>query len=83
MSQVSEVIKTFFADFERASNGFEPNFLVSQFSDPYMAADPHGNIQVVGRDEFLAGTAINAFLFSLRIQALRSKHDGFCLCLVG
>ena len=57
MSQISDVVKSFFEDFERGSNTFERDLLASQFSDPFMAADPHGGIQVVKRDDFLAGIA--------------------------
>ncbi len=57
MNQVSDLIKAFFEDFERASNLFEQDLLASQFSDPFMAADPHGGIQVVKKEHFLAGIA--------------------------
>ena len=56
MNQISDVVKRFFADFERASNLFE-SALASQFRDPFMTADPDGGIQVVKRDEFIAGIA--------------------------
>jgi hypothetical protein len=46
MNQVSDVVKTFFEEFERKSNTFEHD-LAFQFSDPFMAADPDGGIQVV------------------------------------
>ena len=69
MKQVSDIIKTFFEDFERASNMFEPDLLASQFSDPFMAADPHGGIQVVKKDDFLAGIAKRqAFFHSIGFQ---------------
>jgi len=42
MNQVSNTIKTFFEGFERASNSFDQDLLASQFSDPFMAAEPHG-----------------------------------------
>jgi len=38
MNQISDIIKTFFEEFERASNLFDPDLLASQFSDPFMAA---------------------------------------------
>jgi hypothetical protein len=57
MNQVSDVVKTFFEDFERGSNTFERDLLASQFSDPFMAADPDGGIQAVKKDDFLAGIA--------------------------
>ena len=34
MNQVSDVVKKFFEDFERASNTFEGDRLALQFSDP-------------------------------------------------
>ena len=57
MNQVSDVVKKFFEDFEQASNTFEGDLLASQFSDPFMAANPDGNIQVVKKDDFIAGIA--------------------------
>src|SRR5258708_6782471 len=57
MNQVSDVVKKFFEDFERASNTFEGDLLALQFSDPFMAADPDGGIRVVKKDDFIAGTS--------------------------
>lgn len=72
MSQVSDVVKRFFADFERGSNAFERDLLASLFSDPYMAADPDGGIQVVKRDDFIAGIAKRqAFFQSIGFQHVR------------
>ena len=72
MNQVSDIINTFFEDFERASNIFEPDLLASQFSDPFMAADPHGGIQVVKKDDFLAGIAKRqAFFHSIGFQFVK------------
>lgn len=72
MNQVSDIIKTFFEDFERASNEFERDLLASQFSDPFMAADPHGGIQVVKKDDFLAGIAKRqAFFYSIGFQFVK------------
>ena len=56
MNQASAAIQKFFAEFEQRSNSFE-NELALQFSDPFMAADPDGGIQVVKRDDFIAGIA--------------------------
>jgi hypothetical protein len=42
MKQVSDVVKTFFDEFERGSNTFERDLLALLFSDPFMAADPGG-----------------------------------------
>lgn len=72
MSQVSDIIKTFFEDFERASNTFERDLLVSQFCDPFISADPNGGIQVVKQDDFLAGIAKRqAFFHSIGFQFVK------------
>ncbi len=63
MSQVSAVVKTFFEDFERASNRFERDLLAFQLSDPFMSVDPNGGIQVVKREDFLAGIAKRQVFF--------------------
>src|SRR5215469_79427 len=72
MNHVSDIIKTFFDDFERASNTFERDLLASQFSDPFMAADPHGGIRVVKQGDFLAGIAQRqAFFHSVGFQFVK------------
>lgn len=72
MKQVSDLVRTFFEDFERASNTFEQDLLASQFSDPFMAADPHGGIQVAKKDDFLAGIAKRqAFFHSIGFQFVK------------
>jgi hypothetical protein len=72
MNQVSDVIKTFFEEFERGSNLFEPDLLAFQFSDPFMAAGPDGGIQVVKKDDFLAGIAKRqAFFHSIGFQFVK------------
>ncbi len=72
MSQISDIIKTFFEDFERGSNTFERDLLAFQFSDPYMAADPDGGIHVVKKDDFLAGIAKRqAFCHSVGFQFVK------------
>jgi len=72
MEQVSDVVKTFFEDFERASNTFERDLLSSQFSDPFMVADPSGGIQVVKKDDFLTGIAKRqAFFHSIGFQSVK------------
>src|SRR5437660_9268962 len=72
MKQVSDLIRAFFEDFERASNTFEQDLLASQLSDPFMAADPNGGIQVVKKDDFLAGIAKRqAFFHSIGFQFVK------------
>jgi len=71
MTQVSDVVKTFFEDFERRSNTFESS-LASQFSDPFMTADPDGGIQIVKKDDFLAGISKRqAFFQSIGFQFVK------------
>jgi hypothetical protein len=72
MKQVSDVVKKFFEDFERASNTFERDLLASRFSDPFMAADPNGSIQVVKKDDFIAGISKRqAFFQSVGFQFVK------------
>ena len=72
MKQVSDVVKKIFEDFERASNTFERDLLASLFSDPFMAADPDGSIQVVKKDDFIAGISKRqAFFQSLGFQFVK------------
>src|SRR5215469_9113575 len=72
VNQVSDVIKKFFEDFERGSNTFESDLLALQFSDPFMAADPDGGIQVVKKDDFLAGISQRqAFFQSMGFQFVK------------
>jgi len=69
MNQVSDVVKTFFEEFERGSNTFERDLLAHLFSDLFMAADQGGGIQVVTKDDFLAGIAKrHAFFQSIGFQ---------------
>ena len=55
--QISDVIKEFFENFERASNTFDGDLLALQFSDPFMAANPQGGIQVAKRSDLRGGTS--------------------------
>jgi hypothetical protein len=72
MGQVSSSIKTFFEDFERASNTFDQALLASLFSDPFMSADPHGNVQVTKREDFLSVIAKRqAFFHALGFQFVK------------
>jgi len=71
VNQVSNVVKTFFEDFERRSNTFESS-LASQFSDPFMTADPDGGIQIVKKDDFIAGISKRqAFFQSIGFQFVK------------
>ena len=55
MTHVSDSIKAFFEDFDRANNAFDPQLLGPHLSDPFVGADPHGNVVVLKKDDFLAG----------------------------
>jgi hypothetical protein len=73
MIQVSDAIRTFLEDFERASMTFDKDLLASQFSDPFMSADPHGGTQAVTKEAILAGIARRrAFLTPLAFNSSRS-----------
>src|SRR5215472_15765355 len=72
MKEISDPIRKFFEDFERASSTFERDLLATQFSDPFMAADLQGGIQVVKKDDFLAGiTKRQAFFNSIGFQFVK------------
>jgi hypothetical protein len=72
MNQISSIIKKFFEQFEQASNSFDGDLLASQFSDPYMAADPDGNIHIVKKDDLLAVAAKRqAFFQSIGFQFVK------------
>jgi hypothetical protein len=72
MKDVSPIVKKVFEDFERGSNTFESDLLASQLSDPFMVADPHGDIQVVKKEDFLAGFAKRqAFFQSIGFQFVK------------
>ena len=74
MEQVSDSATTFFDAFERGSNTFDRDLLSLLFSDPFMAADPHGGIQVAKKDDFLAGIAQRqAFFHSLGFQFVKIR----------
>ena len=71
-NQVSSVIDQFFEEFERVSNTFERDLLARQFSDPFIAAGPDGGIQVVKKEDFLAGIAKRqAFFHSIGFQFVK------------
>src|SRR5207237_4473342 len=56
----------------RGSNTFERDLLAHIFSDLFMAADPDGGIQVVKKDDFLAGIAKRyAFFQSIGFQFVK------------
>jgi hypothetical protein len=47
----------FFQEFERGSNTFEHDLLASRFSEPIVVANPEGKVQVVRREDLVAGIA--------------------------
>ena len=52
--RVSSTVKTFFREFDRANNLFDPALLEPHLSDVFAGADPHGGVQVVHKNDFLA-----------------------------
>jgi hypothetical protein len=73
MSQVSDKIRAFFEDFNRANNAFDPNFLAPHVRDPLVGADPNGVTQVISKADYLAGTAKSqAYLQSLGFQFVKA-----------
>jgi hypothetical protein len=57
VNQVSGRIRAFFRDFERANNQFQAELLDPCLGDPVVGTDPHGDIQTIGKDEYMAGIA--------------------------
>ncbi|QBD80849.1 hypothetical protein EPA93_34730 [Ktedonosporobacter rubrisoli] len=55
MPQVSDVIRTFFKEFEQANNAFAPDRLASLVSDPLVGADPNGVVQAIAKEDYLSG----------------------------
>jgi hypothetical protein len=73
VNQVSDIIKAFFEDFERANNAFEPDLLAPHVSDPLVGADPNGALQVVKKEDYLAGIAQSqAYLHTLGFQFVKT-----------
>ncbi len=72
MNQVSDGIKTFFENFVRANNAFEPDLLALLVSDPLVGADPNGAVQAISKEDYLAGTAQSqAYLQALGFQFVK------------
>ena len=73
VNHVSDIIKAFFEDFDRANNTFDPNLLASHLSDPILAADPNGGTLALKKDDFLAGIAErHAYLHALGFQGVKT-----------
>jgi len=73
MAQVSNIIRAFFEKVERANNAFEPELLAPHVSDPLVGADPNGAIQVVKKEDYLAGTAKSQeYLHTLGFQFVKT-----------
>jgi hypothetical protein len=71
MNQVSDILKAFFEDFERANNTFDTDLLATKVSDPMVGAYPDGNTQVLTKADYLAGIPEQqAYLLSLGFQFL-------------
>src|SRR5215212_1378746 len=73
MYPVSDNIRAFFEDFNRANNAFDPTLLAPHVSDPLIGADPNGVTQVISKADYLAGTAQSqAYLQSLGFQFVKA-----------
>jgi hypothetical protein len=71
MNQVSDIIKAFFEEFERANNTFDRDLLATKVSDPMVGAYPDGSTQVLTKADYLAGIPEQqAYLLSLGFQFL-------------
>ncbi|MBV9229362.1 MAG: nuclear transport factor 2 family protein [Chloroflexi bacterium] len=72
MNQVSDKIRAFFEEFERANNAFDPDLLASLVGDPLVGADPNGVVQAISKKDYLAGTAKSQqYLQSLGFQFVK------------
>jgi hypothetical protein len=72
MSYVSDNIRAFFEDFNRANNAFDPHFLAPHVSDPLVGADPNGVTQVISKADYLAGIVQSQeYLQSLGFQFVK------------
>ena len=73
MHHVSDTIRAFFEEFDRANNAFDPTLLAPHVSDPLIGADPNGVTQVISKADYLAGTANSqAYLQSLGFQFVKA-----------
>jgi hypothetical protein len=73
MNHVSDMIKAFFEDFDRANNTFDADLLASKVSDPLVGADPNGGIVVVTKDDYLTGIAERqAYVHALGFQFVKT-----------
>src|SRR5262245_34506180 len=73
MHRISERIKEFFEDFDRANNTFDPNLLASYLSDPILAAEPNGGSLALKKDDYLAGIVERqAYLHTLGFQFVKT-----------
>lgn len=71
---MSQVIQTFFANFEQASHQFDGEFLAAQFSNPFMTATPDGSTRTVTPAGMLAVTAQRrAFFQSIGYQFVKIR----------
>jgi hypothetical protein len=57
VNEISDSVKTFFEEWARALNTFDEGRLAPRVSDPFVGADPNGEVQVMSKKDYLAGTA--------------------------
>lgn len=73
MYQVSDKIRAFFENFNQANNAFEPQLLAPLVGDTLVGADPNGVIQVISKEDYLAGVAKSQeYLQSLGFQFVKA-----------
>ncbi|CAM4088687.1 hypothetical protein BAMA_17100 [Bacillus manliponensis] len=69
MNQISDKVRTYFEEFNQAHNAFKPDLLAPHVIDPLVGADPNGSIQIVSKEDYLAGTEKSQeYLYSLGFQ---------------
>jgi hypothetical protein len=79
MNQVSDIVRKFFADYERGSNAPDPELVAVQYSDAFMFAGPQGG-QPINKVDFLkalpkrAGFFKTVGLTSSKIQSLEETR---------
>lgn len=89
MNQVSNIVRKFFADYERGSNAPEPELVAAQYSDAFLFAGPQGG-QAIKKDDFLKALPKRAAFFKTvgltasKIQSLEETRldDNYLLVKV-
>ena len=90
MEQVSDLVRTFFENYEKSGDGTDPKMIASQYGDTFMFGGPQG-VQAVKKDEFLQslpkreGFFKAAGLTESRIQSLEETRldENYLMVKVG